>query len=186
MPHKETLLLDSSFQPLEIIDWQRSISLLMSSDKVEVIEEYQDILIRSPTISVKLPAVMRIKHPIKRGHWKKYRRSFFSLKPNKKSIYTRDKGRCVYCNKDLNFKEATLDHIVPRSKGGQNTWENLVCCCKNCNHSKGSKKRETVYPNADLSTISNANVDRIQVIEQAIKNRSANMPTQWLFYFSKT
>jgi 5-methylcytosine-specific restriction endonuclease McrA len=181
--YKPVLLLDYSYQPLEIIHWKRAIKILFSSE-VDVLEEYSD-LVRSPSTAIKLPAVMRLKSEIKRGHWTKYRRSFFQLKPNKKSLFARDNGRCAYCKKSLTYRESTLDHIVPKSHGGDNSWANLTIACQDCNHNKGNKKKEKVFPNADLSSVRDGNVDRIKAIESTIKIKYPEMPTEWLFYFQK-
>jgi len=57
----------------------------------------------------------------------------------RKNIYFRDRNRCQYCGRKFTPKELNLDHIVPISRGGKSTWENVVCCCFACNHRKGSR-----------------------------------------------
>ena len=55
------------------------------------------------------------------------------------NIYIRDKSTCQYCGKKFTKGELSLDHVIPRSYGGKSTWENIVCCCSNCNHRKGGR-----------------------------------------------
>jgi hypothetical protein len=59
--------------------------------------------------------------------------------PTRRGIYERDAGRCAYCGKDISPEASTLDHVLPRSLGGQSTWENLVNCCVRCNQRKGRR-----------------------------------------------
>ena len=61
----------------------------------------------------------------------------YAITFNRQSLYDRDNGKCQYCSKQLNKKEATIDHIIPKSKGGTNEWDNVVIACKPCNSRKG-------------------------------------------------
>jgi len=61
------------------------------------------------------------------------------VKLNRRNIYARDNSRCQYCGKRFSTSELSLDHILPRSRGGQNTWQNVVCCCVRCNVKKGGR-----------------------------------------------
>jgi len=65
-----------------------------------------------------------------------------AVKFNRRNIYARDEGRCQYCGRRFPTSELTLDHVVPRSRGGASTWENLVCCCVRCNMRKGGRLPE--------------------------------------------
>lgn len=62
-----------------------------------------------------------------------------SVKFNRRNIFARDHNQCQYCGKKFATTDLTLDHIVPRSQGGQSTWENIVCACLNCNIRKGGR-----------------------------------------------
>ncbi len=62
-----------------------------------------------------------------------------SVKLNRRNLFARDQSRCQYCGKRYPSSELSLDHIVPRSKGGGNTWENIVCACVRCNVRKGGR-----------------------------------------------
>ena len=128
------LLLNASFEPLRVISWQRAVCLFFL-DKIEVLEEY-DHEIRAVSVAIKAPAVVRLLSYVKAGK----RVPPFS----RFNIMARDGFKCQYCTKALSTKEATLDHVVPRSKGGTTCWENMVCCCKACNIKKGSRTPEQV------------------------------------------
>ncbi len=61
------------------------------------------------------------------------------VKLNRRNIYARDQNRCQYCGKKHSTNELSIDHILPRSRGGQTSWENVVCCCLKCNIRKGGR-----------------------------------------------
>ena len=61
------------------------------------------------------------------------------VKLNRRNIFARDRNMCQYCGKRSSTSELSLDHLLPRSKGGKSTWENLVCCCVRCNAKKGGR-----------------------------------------------
>ena len=65
-----------------------------------------------------------------------------SYRPNRRNIFLRDNYTCVYCLKQLNSEELSIDHMLPKSRGGKETWGNLVTACKACNMKKGDKTPE--------------------------------------------
>ena len=123
------LLLSASYEPLKVISWQNAVGLFFLG-KVEIIEEY-DHHIRSVSMAIKAPAVVRLLRFFRVG-----RRSPPLSRAN---VLARDGFRCQYCNLEMTTKEATLDHVVPRSQGGKTTWENIVCACATCNRKKGGR-----------------------------------------------
>jgi 5-methylcytosine-specific restriction endonuclease McrA len=123
------LLLNASFEPLKVISWQRAISMFFMG-KVEVVEEYEHD-IRSVSLIVKAPAVVRLLSYTRVG-----RRSPPLSRAN---VIARDNFLCQYCAKELTTREATMDHVIPRSQGGRTSWENIVCCCPPCNRRKGGR-----------------------------------------------
>ncbi|MEW5974455.1 MAG: HNH endonuclease [Acidobacteriota bacterium] len=125
-----TLLLNASFEPLKIISWQRAITLLFAG-KVEVIEEYSRE-IHSVTFSVKLPSILRLLKYVK---VKKSRIVKFS----RANIYARDRYSCQYCGLTHRADELTFDHVIPVSRGGTKSWENIVTACIDCNRRKGGR-----------------------------------------------
>lgn len=126
----DTLVLSQSYQPIGRISWQRAMTLFFL-DKVEVIEEYENRLVRSVTISIQMPSIVRFLN--------KVRRKKKAVKFSRENVYTRDKGRCQYCGNRTPRAESTYDHVIPRRSGGKTVWENIVISCRVCNQNKGGR-----------------------------------------------
>ena len=127
-----TLLLTPWMVPHKIVPWQTAVTLLFL-EKVEVLEEY-DEAIASPSITLRCPAVVRLKRPldgVKRG-----------VKFSRINVFTRDGFRCQYCGEKKPMRELNYDHVVPRVRGGKTTWENIVTSCYACNDKKGNRTPE--------------------------------------------
>jgi len=124
-----TLLLNASFEPLQVISWKRAISML-TRGKVEIVEEYERE-IRSVSFVVKMPAVVRLLRFIR---WRKS-----GVKFSRRNIYVRDGFKCQYCSDRFPASDLTYDHVVPRRLGGRTTWENIVTACWPCNARKGGR-----------------------------------------------
>jgi 5-methylcytosine-specific restriction endonuclease McrA len=124
-----TLLLTQGYEPIQIISWQRAITLL-ALDKVDVVEEY-DAQIHAVSLVLNVPAVVRLR--------KAFRRHAKLVKFSRVNIYARDGHRCQYCGDRCSIDELTYDHVVPRSKGGHTTWENIVSACYACNRDKANR-----------------------------------------------
>lgn len=129
----ETLVLNSSFQPVARVTWQRAITLLFLG-KVEVVEEYDDKTIRAVSFEIKMPSVIRFFRGLAR------RKPIIRF--SRQNVYGRDHGQCQYCARKLPRSEATYDHVVPRSQGGRTQWENIVIACVPCNQAKGGRTPE--------------------------------------------
>lgn len=125
------LVLNSSWEPLRVVSWQRAVLLLMGG-KIEVLDTY-DFLIRSPSISLKLPSVVRMKGYVA------LKRQRNLVRFSRQHVFLRDEFRCQYCRKEFSGKELTLDHVIPVVKGGKKTWSNIVACCVPCNQKKGAR-----------------------------------------------
>jgi 5-methylcytosine-specific restriction endonuclease McrA len=125
----KTLKLDSSFRPIEVVDSLEALVLCLLG-KASAIENYAK-KVHSPSSSFYLPAVIVLKRYVKY--------QFTKLTPNRTNVLWRDKLQCQYCVKTFNSEELTLDHVIPKSRGGENTWENLVTACKRCNQKKGAR-----------------------------------------------
>ena len=123
------LLLNASYEPLRVISWQRAVTMFFLG-KVEVVEEY-DHQIHSVSLVIRAPAVVRLLQFVSSG-----RRAPPLSRAN---VLARDNFQCLYCSRELSTKEATLDHVVPRSQGGKTTWDNIVCACGACNRRKGGR-----------------------------------------------
>lgn len=131
------LVLNASLQPLSVIP-ERRLIVLLTKEKVafvnpevrRLIEESIEArrLLNDEPVIVQLLANVRIPR--------------MALRPTRANILLRDEDTCQYCGK--HFRELTLDHIIPRSRGGQSTWENLVACCRACNGKKGNRSLKDV------------------------------------------
>ncbi len=102
--------------------------MLMLRGKAEVLERNSS-QIRSPSLSIPLPSVIRLVYLIKRPQPQP--------KLSKREIFIRDGYACQYCGKQT--RELTLDHVVPRHIGGKHEWDNVVSACKACNHRKAGR-----------------------------------------------
>ncbi|KAK9825819.1 hypothetical protein WJX74_010340 [Apatococcus lobatus] len=122
------LVLDSSYRPIDVVNWQRAICLDLF-EKVDVLE-YYDQAIRSSRQEFPLPAVLRVKVYIRKQAKKE------SITLTRRNLLMRDKHTCQYCGAK---GSTTVDHVIPTSKGGAWSWENCVTACMSCNSRKGSK-----------------------------------------------
>jgi 5-methylcytosine-specific restriction endonuclease McrA len=125
----QVLLLNASFEPLNVINWKRALKLVFL-EKVEVLE-VSEREVHSATHSLRVPAVVRLLRFV--GFQKR------DVKFSRQNIYARDKFRCQYCGEKLPPRELTCDHVIPRSRGGRTTWTNIVTCCRPCNRRKGGR-----------------------------------------------
>jgi len=126
----ETLVLSVSYEPVARVSWQRAITLLWEG-KVEVVEEYEDQWVRSVTVELKMPSVIRFLRAV-RGRKR-------AIKFSRENVYARDKGHCQYCGHAVPRHEFTYDHVIPRRLKGETRWENVVVCCTPCNQRKGGR-----------------------------------------------
>jgi len=124
-----TLLLDNTYLPVRVINWQKAMILLFTG-RAEILHAYEDIQIHAPHTSFILPKVLRMY-----GRFKGKREIRFS----RHNVYWRDQHRCQYCAQQFAPEHLTFDHIVPLSKGGNTNWENVVTCCTDCNCKKANK-----------------------------------------------
>jgi len=135
---KKVLLLNASEEVLRFIEWQRAVSLLFSG-KAEAPYNYEHYYEIPHTTGVfLLPKALRLRQYIRVPQAKVYL--------SRKNIHRRDGHTCQYCGTSVEGN-GTIDHVLPRSRGGQNTWENLVSCCVKCNMKKGdSTPKEAKMP----------------------------------------
>ena len=123
------LVLNADYSPLNVTSLQRGFNLVFKG-KAEVVKS-SDTVIVTDKKEYERPLIIRLLNYVKYV----YRR----LRVNRHRIYKRDGYRCVYCG---NTKQLTIDHVIPKSKGGKNTWENLVTCCIKCNLKKSDRTPE--------------------------------------------
>jgi len=125
------LILNASFEPLHVCSVKRAIQLLMTDVAVRV--EDADAVLRTPSSVVPVPSVIRLARYIRRPLRQK-------VAFNRRNLFRRDDHRCQYCG--TRGSDLTLDHVVPRSKGGPTSWENVVACCRSCNARKRDRTPE--------------------------------------------
>ncbi|SMO57483.1 TIGR02646 family protein [Balnearium lithotrophicum] len=123
-----TLVLDKTYTPVTIFSHKKAF-LLELLNKCEVLEHYERIKLHSP--SCEFPAPLVIKIPVLFRHWQS--------SPTRRALFIRDNFTCAYCGKTVKDNEATVDHLVPKSRGGKWEWENLVTSCSECNQRKGNR-----------------------------------------------
>jgi 5-methylcytosine-specific restriction endonuclease McrA len=128
---EQTLLLNATYEPLKVVNWQKAMTLLCQG-KVEVISEY-DREIRAVSFRIKLPSVIRLLRYIR------IKRRFDYVPFSRANIYARDNHSCQYCGDQFSTSELTFDHVVPVAQGGRKDWENIVTSCVSCNRRKGGR-----------------------------------------------
>ena len=131
MAGAQALVLNSSFEPLHIVSWQRAIQLLFQG-KVEVVEE-SDREVRTVRLTIKVPAVLRLLSYVPLTKKKQI------VRFSRINVFLRDQYSCQYCGCKFPKHHLTLDHVIPIVQGGQKSWENIVTACKPCNQRKGGR-----------------------------------------------
>jgi len=128
----QTIVLNANYQYLNTIDWQKAVTLVFQG-KVDVLSTYDDVVSNaSKTFEMFVPKIIRLIKMVRALYKNK-------VPYSKRNIFSRDNFTCCYCGDKLKVNECTVDHIIPKSKGGESSWENCVCSCKKCNHRKGDK-----------------------------------------------
>ena len=130
---EQVLVLNASFEPLNVCSVRRAY-VLVYKGKAEIIERL-DKPLRSSTGSFIWPHVIRLVTYVRVPRT-------FQRKISRRALFARDGWRCVYCGTTAG--RLTLDHVVPRSRGGESVWENVVTACAPCNLRKGDRSLEQV------------------------------------------
>jgi len=148
----KTLKLDATYRPIGVVDCLEALVMCIVG-KATAVEEYEEE-ISSPSITFKIPSVIVLKTVVK----------FIStgIRPSRNNILWRDKNQCQYCGVIESPRDMTIDHVIPRSRGGENTWSNLVTCCKRCNQKKGNRTPEE----ANMSLLNKPVKPRNSVLRQ--------------------
>jgi 5-methylcytosine-specific restriction endonuclease McrA len=126
----KVLVLNMDYSPINVTTLKKGFKLVFKG-KAEVISHIKDEPLVTDRKNYRRPSVIRLLRYIYMP--------FKKVQLSRTNIYRRDDYRCVYCGSN---DRLTLDHVIPKSKGGGNTWENLVTCCANCNVKKGDKTVE--------------------------------------------
>ena len=127
--HAPVLVLNASYEPINVCAARRAIVLVLKG--LAMAEEVNGYVLHSARIVMRIPSVIRLLE---------YRRIPHQTRAlSRKNILLRDRNTCQYCATVLSSSDLTLDHVIPRSRGGASTWENLVACCHTCNRRKGNR-----------------------------------------------
>lgn len=127
---RKTLLLSANYMPVQVLHWTEAIKLRYEGNADVLVEYDEDI--RGASVTWKWPAVMRLKRQ-DRKHKKR------PVRFSRSAVYIRDNFKCQYCGGKFRYEDLTLDHVVPRCRGGQTEFINVISCCKKCNGDKGDK-----------------------------------------------
>jgi len=122
------LILNQSYEPLQFCSAKRGLVMVLTGRAEQI--ECDGYVVRSPSRSFPLPTVIRVLNRVKRKARK-------NISFSKKNILIRDNYTCQYCGEREH--PLTVDHIIPKSRGGLTTWTNVVVACKPCNSKKGSR-----------------------------------------------
>jgi 5-methylcytosine-specific restriction endonuclease McrA len=126
---RPVLVLNASYEPINICAARRALVLVLKG--VASAEEVTLQAVHSTRRTVSLPSVIRLLE---------YRRIPHQTRSlSRKNILMRDRYTCQYCHRIMPSGELTLDHVIPRSRAGESSWENLVACCHPCNNRKGNR-----------------------------------------------
>ena len=128
---QQVLVLNASYEPLNVTTVRRA-HVLVFKGKAEVIEELERPL-HSATSTFPWPHVIRLVQYVRVPR-------AIQRKISRRALFARDGWRCAYCGSSSG--RLTLDHVVPRSRGGESVWENVVTACAACNHKKGNRLLE--------------------------------------------
>ena len=120
------LVLNASYEPLSVVSARRAVVLVLR-EKADLVAA-QDQPWRSEKRSVPVPSVIRLRHFVRVPYARR-------VPLNRRAVFLRDEALCQYCGRHAE----NLDHVLPRSQGGQHTWENVVAACRRCNTRKGGR-----------------------------------------------
>jgi 5-methylcytosine-specific restriction endonuclease McrA len=124
------LVLNATFEPISVVSTRRAVILLLK-EKAELVEAAEAEL-RAESLSMRMPLVIRLVYFVRIPYK-------VSLPVTRRTVLARDHYTCQYCGRQPARKDLTVDHIVPRSRGGRTTWDNVVTACQRCNGHKGNR-----------------------------------------------
>ncbi len=159
------LVLNASYEPIGVVSGRRALILALA-EKVDVLAESGDVW-SSAALEVAVPSVVRLRYYVKVP----YKRT---APLSRRAVFARDSGRCQYCGRSAE----SIDHVIPRSKGGPHSWDNVVACCRRCNTYKGDRLLKDC--SLQLRTRPTAPTQYVWV-----KVAAGTVPEAWTPYLSK-
>lgn len=127
------LVLNANYEPLNVCTIKRAMGLIVSDKATMILDGRGEI--RTITRTFSCPSIIRLERMIRRPRP--------TVKLSKQEVFRRDNYTCQYCSRRA--EQLTVDHVVPRSKGGRFSWDNLVTACPSCNHRKGGRTAEQAH-----------------------------------------
>jgi 5-methylcytosine-specific restriction endonuclease McrA len=121
-----TLLLNATYEPLCVVSSRRAIVLVLT-EKAEPVDSAAD-MVHAETVSLPVPVVVRLTRYVRVPYQAQ-------VPLSRRAVFTRDGQTCVYCGGSA----TSIDHVVPRSRGGTHSWDNVVAACRRCNHTKADR-----------------------------------------------
>lgn len=122
------MVLNQSYEPLSVCNVKKAILLLLMQ-KADIVEHHSHSVLRTISTSLPFPSVIKLHRYISLRHT--------SIELSRKNLLRRDGNKCQYCS--TSAPPLTIDHVIPKSRGGLDTWDNLVCACVKCNNKKGNR-----------------------------------------------
>lgn len=128
----KTLVLNAGFEPMSVVSHRRAIILILTG-KATILAEYPNAPMRSASVLMESPAVVVLARYVQPPRVR-------TTALSRRGVLRRDGNRCAYCSAHA----GTVDHVVPRSRGGENSWQNLVASCRTCNNRKGDRTLDEI------------------------------------------
>jgi 5-methylcytosine-specific restriction endonuclease McrA len=122
-----TLVLNAGYEPLAVVSFKRALMLVLNQ-KATILAGSDEVIVHSASKEFSLPSVILLSRYVRIPGSR-------MIPVSRRGVLRRDGHRCAYCSRSAN----TIDHVQPKSRGGKDTWENLVACCLKCNNVKGDK-----------------------------------------------
>lgn len=162
--NRAVLVLNSAYVPDRITSARRAFTLVMKG--AAVVEEVSPYMVHTDKIDIPIPAVIRLM---------KYHRTPRSTRTvSRKGVMLRDQFTCQYCATKFPVGDLTIDHVIPRSRGGPNTWSNMVSSCKPCNSRKGDRTPQEAgmeLPRKPVQLSVHAKVRLLQPVDSEVWDR---------------
>jgi 5-methylcytosine-specific restriction endonuclease McrA len=159
----KVLVLNASYEPLNITNWQRAVVLLIKGKAEELEHNGKYIYTNIP-----LPSVIRLRHYVQIP--------YKDIPLTRRNILERDRHTCQYCN--YRGDDLTLDHIIPRSRGGGESWENLAAACVRCNIRKGNRTPKE----AQMALLRQPSKPHSSLHFEIVKHTKGNVNQEWKKY----
>ncbi|MEI6380990.1 MAG: HNH endonuclease [Cyanobacteriota bacterium ELA615] len=159
----KVLVLNASYEPLNITSWRRAVVLLLKG-KAEQLEHNGQLLYAG----FPLPTVIRLRHYVQVP--------YKEIPLTRRNVLERDRHTCQYCSH--RGDDLTLDHVVPKSRGGADSWENLIAACVRCNVNKGNRTPRE----AGMTMLSQPRKPHSSLYFELVKHTKSDLEHQWRKY----